>query len=294
MTRRSFITITGTCPFGLKAGEIRLEVAYAGSMASVMEGPVKRAAAVELGFALDGRAQGASGLAQLIANRNIHPDVFISVTPSPMETVLRAGLAARAAAIARTEMAIAYNPQSRFAGEFARQPWWRVLEEPGLHFGRTDPVTDPQGRNIVFVLQLAERFYGRPGLARRVLGPDVNPRQIFSEPSVEARLQSGELDAASSYKIQPLAFHLPFAALPEEVNLGSLRRAAEYGQASLTLGGRTYHPEPLIYYAAALKEAAHPEEAARFAGWLRGDSAQEIFRRSGYDPAEGAGELRGS
>ncbi len=292
VTRRIFIA--GVCSAALPAGGTPLEVAYAGSMASVMEGPLKRKAAAELGMALAGRAQGASGLAQLIVSRSIRPDVFISVTPSPMVIVLGAGLAARAAAIARTEMAIAYSPRSRWAGEFRSRPWWRVLEEPGLRFGRTDPLTDPQGRNMVFVMQLAERFYGQPGLARRVLGPDVNARQIFSEPSVEARLQSGELDAASSYKIQPLAFHLPFVTLPEEVNLGSTRRAAEYEQARLTLGGRTFHPEPLVYYAAPLKEAAHPVEAARFAGWLRGDSAQEIFRSAGYDPPEGAGELRGS
>ena len=64
-------------------------------------------------------------------------------------------------------------------------------------------MTDPQGRNILFTLQLAETYYKQPGLAQKIVGETINPAQIFSEPTVQARLQSGELDAASAYKIQP-------------------------------------------------------------------------------------------
>jgi molybdate/tungstate transport system substrate-binding protein len=253
-------------------------------MTSVMEGSIKRAAADALGVQIRGQAQGASGLAALIAGGSIHPDVFISVTPGPVQTVQKAGKADRAFPIAHTEMAIAYSPQSRFAAKLKDGPWWRALLEPGLRFGRTDPVTDPQGRNIIFTMQLAARYYHQPDLVRQVLGDTINPRQIFTEPSVEARLQSGQLDAASAYKIQPAAFHLPYITLPEEINLGSSRLLDDYRQASLTLGDKTYHPEPLVYYAMALKDAAHPKDAARFVEWLQGPQAQQILRQSFYDP----------
>jgi molybdate/tungstate transport system substrate-binding protein len=264
--------------------QVPLEVAYAGSMTSLMEGPIKRAAASELKLDLQGRAQGASGLAQLIAGGSIHPDVFISVTASPIDTVLKAGKIREARPIARTEMVIAYSPKSRFAAQFAAQPWWQVLQEPGIRFGRTDPVTDPQGRNTIFVLQLAAAYYHQPDLARRVLGPDINPQQIFTEPSVQARLQSGELDAASAYKVQPSAFGLPYISLPDELNLADRARAGEYARALLTLYGRTYHPEPLVYYAAVLNDAPHRSQAVRFVEWLERQSAQEIFRHAVYDP----------
>jgi molybdate/tungstate transport system substrate-binding protein len=266
-------------------GQVPLEVAYAGSMTSVMEGPIKRAANAELQFDLQGRAQGASGLAQLIAGGSIHPDVFVSITASPIDTVLHAGKIQEARPIARTEMVIAYSPKSRFAGQFAAKPWWRLLQEPGIRFGRTDPVTDPQGRNIIFVVQLAAAHYHQPDLAQRILGPDINPQQIFTESSIQARLQSGELDAASAYKVQPVAFGLPYVSLPEELNLANRDRAGDYARASLTLNGRTYHPEPLVYYAAVLNDAPHYQQALRFVEWLEGRSAQEIFRRAGYDPA---------
>jgi molybdate/tungstate transport system substrate-binding protein len=261
-----------------------------------MEGPIKQAAAAQLNLSIQGRAQGASGLAQLIVGNSIHPDVFISVTPSPMKTLLNAGLAQTAVPIAHTEMVIAYSPNTGFASRFQAvgqsdaEPWWKILEEPGLRFGRTDPVTDPQGRNIIFVMQLAARLYNQPDLVQRVLGADINPEQIFTEPSVQARLQSGQLDAASAYKIQPGPFHLPYVALAAEINLGGAAESA-YSGASLTINGKTYHPEPLVYYAAALKNAARATAARQFVEWLRGNSAQEILGRFHYDPPGDAKEL---
>ena len=128
-------------------------------------------------------------------------------------------------------MVIAYSPKSRYAQQFAdaaankrgAMPWYQVLQQPGIRFGRTDPMTDPQGRNIIYTFQLAETYYKRAGLALKVLGDTINTMQIFSEPTVEARLQSGELDAASAYKIQPGPFNLPFIELPDDINLGTSR-----------------------------------------------------------------------
>src|SRR6202048_1427365 len=68
-----------------------LQVASAGSMSSMMDGVVRPAIAKALGAELQGRAQGFTGLANLIVAGSIRPDVFISVTPPPMRTVLKAG-----------------------------------------------------------------------------------------------------------------------------------------------------------------------------------------------------------
>ena len=178
-----------------------LDVAYAGSMGSLMEGPIKSTVAQRLNLEMYGRAQGSSALAQLIVGGSIRPDLFIPITPSPMLTVLHAGKAETAQPIAHTEMVIAYNPKSRFAPKFeaaanGKGNWWEILQEPGLRFGRTDPVTDPQGRNIIFNMMLAAKMYKQPDLVEKVLGPTINEKQIFTEPTVQARLQSGELETA--------------------------------------------------------------------------------------------------
>ena len=273
-----------------------LDVAYAGSMGSMMEGPLKRSVAQSLKLDMHGRAQGSSALAQLIVGGSIRPDVFIPVTPGPMLTVLRAGKADAAQPVAHTEMVIAYSPKSRFASRLeaagkGKSNWWEILQEPGLRFGRTDPVGDPQGRNIIFIMMLAAKVYKQPDLVEKILGPTINEKQIFTEPTIQARLQSGELDAASAYKIQPGPFNLPYITLPKEINLSGQNVHADHPEVTLSVGGKTYNPEPLIYYAAVLKDAPNPKGAAAFANWLKGDEAQAIFRHFYYDPPGDASAL---
>lgn len=284
-------------PFRLEAADLSpIDVAYAGSMGSMMEGPVKAAVAEKLKLEMRGRAQGSSALAQLIVSGNIRPDVFIPITPGPMLSVLRAGKAETAEPVAHTEMVIAYSPRSRFAPRFeavakGKARWWEILEEPGFRFGRTDPVTDPQGRNIIFAMMLAAKIYRQKDLVDKILGPAINERQIFSEPTVQARLQSGELDAASAYKIQPGPFNLQYIALAKEINLSGQNVHTEHPDVTLTLGGKTYTPEPLIYYTAVLKDASNVRGAQAFTEWLKGREAQSIFRRYFYDPPGEAGAL---
>ena len=241
---------------------------------------------------------GSDALAKLITGASISPDVFIPVTAGPMLTVLQNGKAKVATPIARTEMVIAYSSKGKYAAQFdaaaagthGAMPWYQILEQPDIRFGRTDPTTDPQGRNIIFTLQLAELFYKQPGLVQKILGPTINPAQIFTEPSVEARLQSGELDAASAYKIQPGPFNLPYISLPREINLGVDPLAHHYSLTSLQLGDKTYQPQPLLYYAAVLNDSQHHDKAAAFVDWLTRDG-QLIFRKYFYDPPSGASPL---
>jgi len=303
MNRRHLIA-GGTALFVLGARTARaedltpLEVAYAGSMGSMMEGPIKDGAAQKLQIAMHGIAQGSDALANLIAGGSLAPDVFVPVTAHPMRTVLSAGKATIATPVARTEMVIAYSPKSKYTKPFAdaaagvagAMPWWQILEQSDITFGRTDPTVDPQGRNIIFTLQLAQTYYNQPGLATRILGPTINPAQIFSEPTVEARLQSGELDAASAYKIQPGPFNVPYVTLPKEINLGDAAMHDQYVKTSLVLNGKTYTPEALVYYAAVLNASAHLDSATAFVNWLA-SGAQPIFGEYVYDPPEGASPL---
>lgn len=284
-------------PLRLLADDLAaLDVAYAGSMSSMMEGPIKSAAARALKIDFHGRAQGSSALAQLIVGGSIRPDVFIPVTPGPALTILHAGKADSAQPIAHTEMVIAYSPKSRFASRFnaaaqGKEDLWKVLLEPGLRFGRTDPVTDPQGRNIIFAILLAAKANKQADLVEKILGPAINEKQIFTEPTVMARLQSGELDASSAYKIQPGPLNLPYVTLPAEINLSRQNVRTEHPEVTLSLGGKSYTPEPLIYYAAVLKDAPNAKGAAAFVEWLKGEEGQAIFRKYNYDPPGDASPL---
>jgi molybdate/tungstate transport system substrate-binding protein len=284
-------------PLHLLAADMAVvDVAYAGSMGSMMEGPIKAAATQSLKMDFHGHAQGSNALAQLIVGGSLRPDVFIPVTPGPALTVLKAGKADSFQPVARTEMVIAYSPKSRFASRFeaaakGKDDLWKILLEPGLRFGRTDPVTDPQGRNIIFTMMLASKVNKQADLVEKVLGPTINEKQIFTESTVMARLQSGELDASSAYKIQPGPLNLPYVLLPKEVNLSGQNVRADHPDVSLSVGGKGYTPEPLIYYAGILKDAPNPKGAAAFMEWLKAEEGQAIFRKYNYDPPGDASAL---
>ncbi|MGH7212017.1 MAG: extracellular solute-binding protein, partial [Acetobacteraceae bacterium] len=224
MRRRLVLTAPILYAIGSAHAAGVLRVAYAGSMGVVMDQVLGPAFGTANAVAFQGTGQGAYGLARLLAAKKLQADVLVSVTPGPIRLLEAAGLVKEAVPIASTAMVIAYSPKSRFADAFkaaaaGKGPWWQVLRSPGLRFGRTDAATDPQGRNIIFTMELAEIYYRVPGLARGLLGAVNNPAQIFTEPSLLSRLDSGQIDASSGYQSAVESRHLPYVALPPEINL---------------------------------------------------------------------------
>ena len=284
------------------AAEPVLAVAYAGSMGALMDKALGPAIARQDHLQYQGQGAGAFGLARLIAARQINPDVFVSITPGPIEVLQEADLIDTAVPVASTEMVIAFSDKSRFAADFkaaaaGKLPWYAVLEKPGLQFGRTDPAVDPQGRNIVFTMLLAEKFYKQPGLADKILGPVQNPKQIFTEPSLLSRLQSGQLDATSGYLSAVLSHKLPYIRLPDQINLDDPAMIADwYSKVNFSIklpNGKTDHlsTQPLVFYAAVLKNAPNPKAGEAFIKLMASAQGQSLFKAYGYSPPKG-GPLR--
>lgn len=292
-------TLLGLGSSMARAANATLTVAYAGSMSVVMDRALGPAFAKEHHAAYRGIGRGAWGLARLIASGQLRTNVYVSVTPGPMRLLINKGLVKRAEPIASTQMVIAYSPRSRFAAQFraaARggRPWYKVLEERGIRFGRTDPAVDPQGRNIIFTMLLAQRYYGQPGLAHRILGGYRNPRQIFSETSLLSRLESGQIDATSGYLSAVISHHLPYIQLPGAINLGNPREVRPLeGKVSFSLrqadGKLTQvHMQPLVFYAGVLLNAPDPALARRFVTFLRSAQGQAMLRAKGYSRPTGS------
>ena len=174
-----------------------------------------------------------------------------------------------------------------------KKRWYEVLRTPGLRFGRTDPTTDPQGQNIIFTMLLAQSFYRQPGLAEQILGGYQNPRQIFAEPSLLSRLEAGQIDAASGYLSAVRSHHLPFINLPDEINLSNPEMDATWYktvQFSIRLpGGKeaTLNTQPLVFYAAVLKDGKQRALAEEFVQFLRSPEVQNMFKDNGYSPPKG-------
>jgi molybdate/tungstate transport system substrate-binding protein len=271
-----------------------IRVAYAGSMGAVMDQKIGPEFAKAHAATYQGIGQASYALAHLLDGHQLSADVFVSVTPGPMRLLLKDGLVKEATPIASTQMVVAYGPKSQFAADFAsaasgKQAWYKVLESPGFRFGRTDPATDPQGRNVIFTFLLAEKYYHAADLAKQILGPLRNPAQIFTEPSLLTRLESGQIDATVGYLSAVKSQHLPYVGLPGEINLADPAFFNDwYSKASFATEGPdgkpiTAKPEPLVFYAAVIANAEHPDLAAQFVDFLHGAQGQQMLRDSGYD-----------
>jgi molybdate/tungstate transport system substrate-binding protein len=282
---------------GIANAATPLRVAYAGSMGAVMDQKIGPAFARTHDVEYQGVGQASYALAHLIASKQLAADVFVPVTPGPMRLLLDNGMVKAAAPIASTQMVLVYSPKSQFAGKLAgneKAKWYEVLESPGLRFGRTDPATDPQGRNVIFVMMLAQRYYKQANLVSKILGATRNPSQIFAEPSLLTRLESGQIDAAIGYLSAVKSQHLPYVELPPEINLSDPKYFPSwYSQVSFWTNGKdgkpvVVRPEPLVFYAASLTNAPHLAAATQFVQFLTGADGQQILRESGYDAPHGA------
>jgi molybdate/tungstate transport system substrate-binding protein len=304
VTRRGFTTglgISGAALIGAAppafADRKSFTVAYAGSMGVLMDRGLGPAYGKIGNVGFRGIGEGAFALAHLLAAGTMHADVFVSITSGPIKLLQQAGLIGHAVPVASTAMVIAYSAKSRFAAQMksataGRIPWYKVLGESGFRFGRTDPRTDPQGRNILFTFDLAGRYYHHPHLGQRILGPVINPAQIFTEPSLLARLAAGQLDAASAYESAARSLNLPFIALPPQINLSDPAMAPHwYDKTTIIVpvkGHKTVmHPQPLVFYAAVLNNAADPKAAQGFVDYMTSKAGQSLFSRYGYNKPHG-------
>ena len=280
-----------------QAAEV-LRVAYAGSMGVVMDRFIGPAFAKANGVEYQGIGQGAYGLARQLQGRLLQADVFISITPGPIDILRDAGMIGAAVPVASTQMVITYSPKSRFLPELeaaaqGKKPWYEVLQTPGLRFGRTDAAIDPQGQNIIFTMLLAQNYYAQPGLADRILGGTQNTQQIFTEASLLSRLEAGQLDASSGYLSAARSHHLPFIRLPEEINLSNPEMEAKWYKAvqfsiKLPSGKQaTLSTQPLVFYAAVLKNSKQPALAGKFVQFLQSPEGQKMLGNNGYSPPMG-------
>ena len=267
-----------------------VNVAYAGSLTNLMEHTLGPAFQNATGYTFQGKGAGSTAIANQIAGKLIHPDVFISASAAaytPLEGSAHGNLVTWYLSFASTQMVIGYSPNSKFAAQFqqaasGQTPWYTVLESPGLRLGRTDPALDPKGVNTLLTVQLAERYYNQPGLSQTVLGPNGNTAQIFPEEDLVARLSSGQLDAGFFYLNEVKDAQLPFITLPAQINLGDPAQKAYYSQATYTdAKGVAHKGAPILYSVTIPATVSNRAGALAFVQYLLGGAGQGILSADG-------------
>jgi len=265
---------------GCSGRQSRLELLYAASLIRLIEQELGPAFARQTGIKLEGEARGSLAATRLVQDGSRRPDLLIVADPQVLQTVLTADRVPRYALFAANSIVIAYRPDSAYALALkAGSIWYQALQTPGLRLGRSDPELDPLGYRALLVLQLAQRYYRQPELLRKIIRPD----QLYPEAQLMAQLESGQLDAAFVYRNMSSDHHLPFSALPPQIDLSDPAHRAEYRQAAYTdRQGLTHLGEPIIYAAAPLAKAPHPQAARRFADFLGLAPTQKLMTQNGF------------
>lgn len=220
------------------------------------------------------------------------PDVIALADEEVFPAVLMPEHLAWYARFGRNRMVIAYTVRSRGAERINPDNWWRVLAGDGVDVARADPSLDPNGYRTLFVLQLAERHYGRPGLAARLVKRWGTRYIRPKEADLVALLQTGEVDYIWSYESMALAAGLEYLTLPAAIDLGSASDSALYATASVRIAGRsradsvTFRGTPIVYAASIPRRAAHPREAEAFLAFLLSDDGRRVLRGARFDAFE--------
>ncbi|HUA41031.1 MAG TPA: extracellular solute-binding protein [Streptosporangiaceae bacterium] len=221
-------------------------MAYASSLEYLNEKVVGPAFTKATGDKYVGQGASSGTLESEIASGEIHPNVFESVGGDNV-TPLFPKFTKWYVQYAGTSMVVAYNPNSKYAPEFKAiadgtkplKDLFTLMEKPGFKLGRTDPNIDPQGRDFVYMLELAQSYYHLPkNTVTKILGGPAGSAtspEIFAEDSLDSTLQSGQLDAASAFITQAIELHLDYIPLPTAINLGSDAMAADYAKATITV-----------------------------------------------------------
>jgi molybdate/tungstate transport system substrate-binding protein len=194
------------------------------------------------------------------------------------------------ATFARNSMVLIYSDQSIGAGEINGQNWWEVLVRPAVRAGRSDPALDPNGYRSLMVFQLAEQFYRRPGLSKRL--EQAHPAKYIrpKEADLTALVQAGELDYAWSYASIAKTTGLRYVALPREIDLSDPKLAERYARASVRLPGQSragqdsveFRGEPIVYALTIPTGAPHPKTAAAFVRFVLSSEGQAILKANGF------------
>ncbi len=237
-----------------------VNVLYAGSLVNLMEHGIGPAFDQASGNQFQGFAGGSVLLANQIKGKLRQGDVFISAVPKVNADLMGAAngnWVSWYVAFAESPLVIGYNPSSKYAEDFKTMPWYKVLQQPGIRIGRTDPKLDPKGRLTMQLMKQAADHYKIPDFGQRTLGAPENPAQVLPEETLVGRLQSGELDVGFFYSTETSDAKIPAVQLPAAIT------------------------PKAVYTVTVLRDAPNPAVAEQFVKFLLGHQGQALMHEHG-------------
>ena len=265
-----------------------LTIFHAGSLSLPMKAAADSFMRMHPNVTINLEAAGSVECARKITELNRPCDVMASADYKVIDKLLIPDFASWNIAFAGNEMALVYHDASRYAAEINDTNWYTLLQKEDVAYGRSDPNADPCGYRTVMALQLAEKFYAQPNLAKSVLDKDnryIRPKEV----DLLALLESSTIDYIFLYKSVAVQHGLRYLELPSEVNLANPALDSLYATVSVEVKGKTpgstmvMTGEPMVYGLTIPKSTPNPEAAQAFVEYFLSEG-QSIMAQMGQKP----------
>jgi len=236
-------------------------------------------------------AGGSTKMARMISELNKPADIMASADYAVIDKSLIPANAKWNIRFATNQLVLCYTDKSRFADEVNAQNWYDILAREGVVWGHSDPNLDPCGYRSLMVLQLAEKYYNKPGLYDRLIAN--RPEENIRPKSVElvSLLKTGNMDYAWEYLSVAVQHDLKYVILPDKINLGNYNYDDFYKEAKVKVTGKkpgtwiTRTGSSCTYGITLVKEAPNPEGAVAFLEYLLSpDGGLKILEDMGQPP----------
>ena len=234
---------------------------------------------------------GSTKMARLIAEVGKPADIMASADYKVIDNLLIPDHADWNIRFASNQLVLCYTPNSRYANEINENNWYEILCRKGVVWGHSDPNLDPCGYRSLMAMQLAEKFYNKPGLYKRLLAN--RPMKNVRPKSVEliSLLNTGNMDYAWEYLSVAVQHNLKYIKLDDHINLGNYKYDNFYKQAEVKVTGkkpgtwRTKRGKSCTYGITMIKHAANPEAARAFLAYLLDpNGGLKILKEMGQPP----------
>jgi len=271
----------------------KLVIFHAGSLSVPFDAMEKAFEAKYPGVDVQRESGGSTKMARLISEVGKPADIMASADYVVINKNLMPKFASWNVRFATNQMVLCYTDKSKFANKINSDNWTDILQEKGVVWGHSDPNLDPCGYRSIMVLQLAEKFYKKPGLADALIAN--RPEKNIRPKSVEliSLLQSGHMDYAWEYLSVAVQHGLKYITIDNHMNLSDYTLTDFYSQARVKVTGKkpgTFIErvgKSITYGITMLDTAKNPEAAEAFLAYMFDpEGGLKILKDMGQPPFE--------
>ena len=269
----------------------KIIIFHAGSLTVPLAEIEKRFEAANPGIDVLREAGGSTKMARLISEVKKPADIMASADYKVIDKTLIPEYADWNIRFATNQMVLCYTDQSRHAAEVNAANWTDILARKDVVWGHSDPNLDPAGYRSLMVIQLAEKFYKKPGLYDRLIAN--RPEKNIRPKSVElvSLLKTGNMDYAWEYLSVAVQHDLKYVKLDDHINLGNYQFDDFYKQAAVEVTGEkpgstiTRTGQSITYGITLIKDAPHRSAAVKFLEFmLASDGGLKVLEEMGQPP----------